>query len=181
LELELTCKGPPTTVWAEVKVSSLRDERGDVVGILGVARDIAEHREAEEKLRQSEERFRAIANYTYGAEIWVGTDGKPIWVNPGILRLTGYSENECLAMADFPRQIIAKADRERMAALFAQADKKRTSGRDIEFRIRCRDGRLKWVVVGWQPIFGSHGTHLAHRASIRDIMDAAVCKTVHPP
>lgn len=39
------------SVWLEVKVSLLRDERGEVTGLLGVARDITERREANERLR----------------------------------------------------------------------------------------------------------------------------------
>jgi PAS domain S-box-containing protein len=131
--------------------------------------DITMRVQAEEELKQSEERFRTIANYTYGAETWVGTDGKPIWVNPGILKLTGYSEKECLAMPDFPLKIIDEVDRDRMAALFLQAVNNQSTGSDIEFRIRCRDGSLKWVAIGWQPAYGSDETHLGHRASVRDI------------
>jgi two-component system, cell cycle sensor histidine kinase and response regulator CckA len=150
----------------EVEFKSAALDDGRTVTMLS---DITQRVRAEEELRQSGERFRAIANYTYGAEVWVGTDGKPIWVNPGILSLTGYSDDECLAMTDFPLQIIEKADRERMAGLFVQAVNNRTSGNDVEFRVCCRDGSLKWVAIGWQPIYGSDGTCIGHRASIRDI------------
>ena len=150
----------------EVEFKSAALDDGRTVTMLS---DITERRQAEERLRQSEERFHAIANYTYGAEIWVGIDGKTMWVNPGILRLTGYADNECLAMADYPLPIIDKPDRDRMAALIVQAVNNKTSGSDVEFRVRCRDGSLKWAAVDWQPIYGSDGTHLGHRASVRDI------------
>lgn len=150
----------------EVEFKSAALDDGRTVTMLS---DITERRQAEERLRQSEERFHAIANYTYGVETWVGIDGKTMWVNPGILRLTGYADNECLAMADYPLPIIDEADRDRMAALSAQAVNNNTSGSDVEFRVRCRDGSLKWAVVDWQSIYGSDGTHLGHRASVRDI------------
>jgi PAS domain S-box-containing protein len=65
--------------------------------------------------------------------------------------------------------IIDETDKDRIAALFATAVNNRTSGSDTEFRVRCRNGSLKWAAVGWQPIYGADGAHLGHRASIRDI------------
>jgi PAS domain S-box-containing protein len=51
LELELNCKDG-STVWAETKVTFLRDSAGRPFGILGVARNIAERKQAEEAIKQ---------------------------------------------------------------------------------------------------------------------------------
>jgi PAS domain S-box-containing protein len=51
LELELTRKDG-STVWSEVKMTFLRDSNGRPVGILGVARDITERKQAEGELKQ---------------------------------------------------------------------------------------------------------------------------------
>ncbi len=52
LELELKCKDG-STVWTEVKMTALRDPNGRPVGILGVTRDIAERKRAEEQIKAS--------------------------------------------------------------------------------------------------------------------------------
>lgn len=57
LELEMLCKDG-LTVWTEVKVSSVRDETGQAIGILGVTRDISERKRTEEKLHQTLENLR---------------------------------------------------------------------------------------------------------------------------
>lgn len=50
-ELEQPCKNG-STVWTEISVSAMRDETGQVIGLLGLSRDIGVRRETEELLRQ---------------------------------------------------------------------------------------------------------------------------------
>ena len=124
--------------------------------------------EMEVALREGEERFRAIANYTYNWESWMGVDGKLLWVNPAVERITGYSVEECLAMPDFPLPLIHEVDREGVARHLLEAARG-SSGSDLEFRIRRKDGGLAWEAASWQPIYDAGGASLGYRSSIRDI------------
>ena len=63
IELEMWRKDG-TTVWTEVKVSFIRDEDEQPMGILGVTRDITKRKLAEEKLRQTLENLRLAVNTT---------------------------------------------------------------------------------------------------------------------
>ena len=67
-------------------------------------------------VKQSEERFRAIANYSSDWEIWVGLDGKLMWSNPAVEKITGYSTEEYTNLPDRLNQIIWDGDRERILA-----------------------------------------------------------------
>ena len=120
------------------------------------------------EIRESEQRFRAIADYTYAWENWFGPDGKLRWVNPAVERMTGYSVRDCMAMADFPLPLVHAPDREMIHRQrdLALAGK---TGQDLEFRIDTRDGRTIWVAMAWQPIFTDEGASLGYRASVRDI------------
>jgi PAS domain S-box-containing protein/putative nucleotidyltransferase with HDIG domain len=51
LELEMCCKDG-STVWTEVKMTGIRDSDGQLIGILGVTRDISERKRAEEELQR---------------------------------------------------------------------------------------------------------------------------------
>ena len=138
--------------------------------LVGTVIDITERKRAEEERRQSAERFRAIADYTYDWENWIGVDGKLLWVNPAVERITGYSVGECMAMPDFPIPIVAEADRETVARQIREAVQG-SSRNDFEFRVRHKDGHLAWVAASWQPIYDSRGARLGHRSSIRDIAE----------
>jgi diguanylate cyclase (GGDEF)-like protein/PAS domain S-box-containing protein len=119
-------------------------------------------------LSESEQRSRAIADYTYGWENWFAPDGSLRWINPAVERLTGYSPAECQAMADFPMQLVFGDDH----ALVLNCHRFGLSGQtghDQEFRIRRKDGRIIWVAMSWQPIFDEAGVSLGYRSSMRDI------------
>ena len=150
----------------EVFLTRLSLPDGDFV--LANVRDISDRKRAEEALRESESRFKAIAEYTYDWESWVDPRGKLIWINPAVSRLTGYTAEECMTMADFPLPLVDRKDRRRMTRLFGDAVRG-TSGNDEEFRLRCKDGSLRWAAISWQPIYDAAGSSLGHRSSVRDI------------
>jgi len=111
-----------------------------------------------------------FADYTYGWESWFAPDGKLLWVNPSVERLTGYTPAECQAMADFPFSVIAAEDVARVRAEFQQAARGGT-GSNFEFRVRRKDGSEFWAAAAWQPIHGARHEFLGHRSSIWDVSD----------
>ncbi len=119
-------------------------------------------------LSQSEERFHIIADYTYSAELWLNPEGKLVWINTSIARLTGYAVNECMLLVDFPLVLATAEDRGRLADTLEYALQNRTTMQDFEFRGQCRDGRQFWASMAWQPLFDGAGQYLGLRASLRD-------------
>ena len=75
-------------VWFSRK-TPYRDDRGAVVGLLGVSRDITERKRAEEALRENEERFRTMAD-SIPQLAWIArSDGFIYWYNSRWYSYTG--------------------------------------------------------------------------------------------
>ncbi len=91
LDLEYSCKDG-ATVWAESKFSIIRDGSGKAVSILGEGRDITDRKKAEEALRESEERFRNMANLLPQTVFETDEKGNFTFVNRQGFETFGYSE-----------------------------------------------------------------------------------------
>jgi PAS domain S-box-containing protein len=132
-------------------------------------REINERKQAQNELRENEERFRAIADYTYDWESWVSPEGELLWINSAVERITGYSKEEYLSHNDRLSLIGVGDEIEEMKSLVMNAIKNRTSGNDIPFRLRRKDGSICWISISYQPIYSESGKFLGLRSSIRDI------------
>jgi len=144
--------------------SVIRDELGAVVGLLGVARDISERKESEERLRLQEAALAA----TVDAVVITDRDGRIEWVNPAFTRLTGYEPAE--ALGHNPRFLKSGAQpREFYETLWATL---------LEGRVWCgelsnrrKDGSLYTEEMTITPILDEAGD-IAHFAAIkRDISE----------
>ena len=87
--------GNPITL--EMNVSNIYDRRGEVAGRIGIARDVTEKKQAREALRESEEKFRALAESTSTAIMMYQGD-KWTYANPAAERICGYREEELKQM-----------------------------------------------------------------------------------
>ena len=137
-------------------------------GNIRLARTLTERDRLVESLRESEEKFKAIANYTVEWESWFAPDGKLLWLNPAVERITGYSVEELLAHPDFVSLLVDEEDRGPFPGLFRDALRGERHG-EFEFRARHKDGTLIWLSASWQPIYDAGGRFLGIRASCRDV------------
>jgi PAS domain S-box-containing protein len=121
-------------------------------------------------LRESELRYRMVANFTNDWEVWRGEDGRYLYVSPSCERITGYTAEQFMADPDFLRRIIHPEDR----AAFQDHLLRYGPGQQndkMEFRLFRRDDRMIWIEHICQPIFDDEGKYLGTRASNRDTTD----------
>ena len=89
LQLEMVRKDG-TTVWTEVKFSFIRDEDQRLMGILGLTRDITDRKRAEEKLRESEKKYRLLADHVHDVIFVLDMNLNYTYVSPSVKILWGY-------------------------------------------------------------------------------------------
>ena len=87
-----------TLFWNELYVSPVHDEEGRLTNFVGVQNDISERRRIEERLRESEERFRATFEHAAVGAAQVGIDGRWLRVNRHMSEIVGYGREELLEM-----------------------------------------------------------------------------------
>jgi PAS domain S-box-containing protein len=127
----------PVELWTSV----VRDEAGNPVGLVGVARDITIRRTEEEHLRQSEERFRLIAENIADMIAVLDLDGRRLYNSPSYGRIL--ADPESLKGTDGFHDVHPE-DRERVKQVF-QDTIATGIGQRIEYRFLSRDGTILWI------------------------------------
>jgi diguanylate cyclase (GGDEF)-like protein/PAS domain S-box-containing protein len=132
-------------------------------------RNITESKRMQTALKQSEERYRTVADYTYGCETWIGPDGKFLYLSPSCAELTGYPQENFSGGAATLERIVHPDD----LALWRQhLDKsKLIDGDTLDFRIFRQDGKIRWISAVSRIVAGGEGAALGLRCSLRDITE----------
>jgi len=141
LEVEVTRKDG-STMWVEVKVTALLDDEGFPREFLGVTRDITERRRAEQALRESEDRYRAIVQDQMELVSRWRPDTTLTFVNDAYCRYFGETRETLLGQSFLHH--LPDEDRERFerhAAILGPGNVVET----IEHRIIDGNGQTRWL------------------------------------
>src|SRR5262249_36990803 len=146
-------------------ISPIRDISGRIVGASKIAH---ERTQAEQALRESEERFRLVAN-TAPVMIWMaGEDMLCNYVNSTWLEFTGRPTEAELGngWAD----AVHDEDRNRCMETYNEAFHDRRTFQ-MEYRLRRHDGEYRWILDTGAPRFTPDGSFAGYIGSAIDVTE----------
>jgi PAS domain S-box-containing protein/putative nucleotidyltransferase with HDIG domain len=119
-------------------------------------------------LRESETKYRIIADNNYDWEFWLNPKEQFIYTSPSCIRITGYTADKFLADANLLDRIIHPDDLPGYKRHRHEVTELPAPGK-VEFRVIRPDGTQRWVEHACQPVFDDQGCFLGTRGSNRDI------------
>lgn len=130
-------------LYVQVVKSVVRDATGNPIGMQGIFWDVTEKHEAEEKLRESEARYRDfVDNLPIGIyRTSAGADGRFLAINPAMARMFGFDSVEDLMSRRLDDFHVDEAERDE----FRRRLREEGQATDMEMRLRRKDGGIVWV------------------------------------
>ena len=148
------------TVWVLSSVSMVHDPEGKPSHFVSQFQDITQRKRAEEALKESEERFRALVQNASDMVVLTDVDGTISYVSPAVEQVLGRSPEELAGKDGF--DIIHPEDVPRARQFFTDVVSQPGVTSSVELRLRHADG-------SWRHI-ESRGTNLVEVPAVGGIV-----------
>ncbi len=133
------------TVYTSWHNSANYDQSGSMVSIYSLVEDITDRKVAENKLKESEQRFRVLSEAsTVG--VYLIQDRKLRYINPRFCEISGYSKEELLNLDD-PVQLIHEDDIDKLLTLRKRFGNSEIDSFEVESKAFSKSGSLIHVKI----------------------------------
>lgn len=122
---------------------TLKDEAGNIIGITGIGRDIAERKQAEATLAESEGKFRSLIQNSSDIITILEPNGTIRYISPSAERILGYKPEELVGRNAF--DFTHPADLSTVHSRFSELVQYPATTLCVEFRFRCKDN--SWCFI----------------------------------
>ncbi|MBI5289295.1 MAG: PAS domain S-box protein, partial [Chloroflexi bacterium] len=153
-------------IWLEAHVRAIRDAEGNLIEIQTSSRDVTARKHAEDELRESEARFRLLAENATDMIARFAPDGRCTWVSPSAEAITGLTPDEVMRTA--PDARIHPEDAPAVWDAFTAMVEGQATRR-ATFRYLHRDGHYIWLEADGRAIRDGSGRVVEIHSSTRDV------------
>ncbi|MEG3918916.1 PAS domain S-box protein [Microcoleus sp. T3_A4] len=144
-----------TVVWVNITVSLIQEPLSGAIYNVVVTEDISDRKATEAALKESEERFRQLAENIESVFWMVGIQPQEIiYISPGYEKIWGRSCADLYANGRFFADSLHPEDRERV---IGNLTRQIESEDEIEYRIVRPDGKIRWIRDRAFPIINQSG------------------------
>ena len=165
LEKRTLCKDG-SVIWIDVSATSIRDEQGQPQAFISAAFDITERKHMEQALRESEEKFRTIAEQMLEMVFVTDLQGTITYCSPTVHALFGYTIQEMQGQAFV--NFLTKRDVPKALAAFQSALAESKSSENLELEMLRKDGSTFWGEMNG-TLYRKDGQVMGAAGLIRDI------------
>jgi PAS domain S-box-containing protein len=151
-------------------ISSMRDARGRIIGASAIARDITERKRAEESLRESEARFRAVVENSHDGILFTDAKGTIVYRSPSYALINGYADDERVGRSGF--ETVHPDDLAATRQIWTAMLRDPQSVYRVQYRIKHQDGSWRLVDTAVQNLLGNPDVG-AVLVTTRDISERA--------
>ena len=153
----------------EMSTSLMRDPSGAPIGFRGVIRDITSRKQAEDDLKESEEKYRSVLENMEEGYYEVDIAGNFTFVNDSMSKILGYSEKELIGMNN--RQYMDKANEKKVYRIFNRVYTTGKPDKGIDWEFLRKEGTTRYVETSTSLIKDKDGNKIGFRGILRDITD----------
>ncbi|QGG46572.1 PAS domain-containing protein [Heliorestis convoluta] len=156
--------------WQEWTDYPIFDDEGKLLEFQSIGYDITERKENQDKLHQSEERIRQLAEHI-DQVFWLSTFDEMLYISPAYEKIYGRS---CESLYDDPNSYIEAIhpdDREAVLLLANREEYNKGKPFQQEYRILCPDGSIKWIRAKDFPIKDAEGKVIRIAGVAEDITE----------
>ena len=153
----------------------LRNADGQVVGVVGISHDITDLKRAEIALRESETRQRLALEAGSMGTWTMPMDGRPCWADERTLALFDIPTDQWNGDVAIIRSRRFPEEQDVIDGEIARAIKERKTWRS-EFRVRHRDGSVRWLAAAGLIEYGANGEPVLMRGINFDITERKVAE-----
>ncbi len=160
-----------TVISIENNWVTVTDHEGQPYGAIGILKDITSAKVAETQLKESERKYRSFIENFHGIAFQTDKNFVPIFLHGAVEEITGYKEKDLMSLLKWEEithpddlSFVPKEDQQSQKLLSADYGQ-------IEFRIKHRDGRTRWLNEIYQKVSGKSGKTEFYQGAIYDVTE----------